>query len=190
MEKTHPFIKLAQQFTIRWHNVLLILLAIFVSAFEINEHPDFLTNTDHYFFKELALYYSLIIIALVMIELTIKAVRIKNQTINILDTRHTLGMQLAAANDWDETLTKVLQFPSSFMPVSATTLLLYNKNTDSFHTKGNWVAPNEQISIPSISLSRDSCCTNDSTSSPRIFTVSIAGILEKPMMENECVTTY
>lgn len=161
IDRIRPTFEKVRHFLIRWRRVILLLVTIYVGIFELLEHPDFLTDNTYYFFKEIALYYSLIFIAAVMIELAIKAAIVKNQTIRILDARHKLSMHLSAAKDWDEVVTRVLQYPSSILPVSATSLLIYDQVSNNFKTERNWVAQNEEISIPSIIISGDSCSTDD-----------------------------
>jgi nitrate/nitrite-specific signal transduction histidine kinase len=128
---------------------------------EIIEHPDFLREELPTFYLELGIYIGLLLIASIMIDLAMKAVEIKNQTISILDTRHTLSMQFSKAKDWDETLTIILHYPSSITPVSATSLLIFDPHRDEYHTERSWTAPNEEISIQNRTFHRKSCCVDD-----------------------------
>jgi len=179
IDRTRPLVGKVQNFLIRWRGVVLISVTIFIAVFELTEHSDFLTDNTFYFFKEISLYIGLIIIIALMVELTIKASIIKNRTIRILDTRHNLSMQLIAAKDWEEVVTKVLLYPSSILPVSATSLLIYDQDTDNFKTERSWVAPHEKIDVPSKTISRDSCCAEDiSPIAPNIHLVDCEKISE------------
>ena len=96
---------------IRWRPLILILITIYVSTFEVIEHPNFLTDDKHDFYKEISIYYSLLFLAAIMFEIALRAARIKNQTIKILDARHNLSMQLSAAKDWDDVVRTLMFTP-------------------------------------------------------------------------------
>ena len=161
INRARPFLVKLQHFFIRFRLALLITAAISIVAFELVEHPDFLTEDTAYFFKEVSIYISLIIMVMVLVELTLRANVAKNQIIKILDARHNLSMQLTAAKDWDEVVTKILQYPSTILPVSATTLLIFDSATDAYVTERSWVAENESMGIPKTSILRLDCCTDD-----------------------------
>jgi nitrate/nitrite-specific signal transduction histidine kinase len=150
-----------QHRVVQWRLLIMLCVASTILFFELIEHPDFLYDDSLYFFKEIAAYFGLIIIIMIMLELNIKANIIKNQTIKILDARHYLSMQLTAAKDWNEVVARVLQYPSTFQPVSAASLMIYHPATDNFTTEQSWIAPNMDINIPTMSISRDLCCAND-----------------------------
>jgi signal transduction histidine kinase len=161
INRTRPIGEKLQPFLYHWRGLFIILAIIYVSVFEIIEHPNFLTDNKHDFFKEIGVYYSLIFIAAIMFELALRAGRIKNQTISIVNARHNLSLQLSSAKDWDEVVTRVLQYPSSVLKVSATTLLMYKHFSDDYITERSWVKPNEEINIQSNVISRLSCCAYD-----------------------------
>ena len=158
---TRPFFDKIRNFLIRWRIVILLFATTFLGIFEIIEHPDFLTDNSYYFFKEIALYYTLIAITAVMVEVAIKAVIAKNQTIKILDARHNLSMQLISAKNWEEVVSRVIQYPASILPVSATSLLIFDEVNDIFTTEASWIAPSENIEIQVKTISRDACCSDD-----------------------------
>lgn len=177
INKFRPLVGKVQNFLIRWRIVVLLLVTIFVGVFEVMEHPDFLTDSSLYFFKEIAMYYTLIAVTAVMVELTIKSVIVKNQTIMILDARHNLSLQLISAKDWEEVVTRVVKYPSSILPVSATSLLIYDQDSGNFITERSWIAPSENIEIIAQTMSRDSCCTDDiSTITPNVHLVDFEKI--------------
>jgi signal transduction histidine kinase len=153
-----------RNFLLRWRIVVLLFATTFLGIFEIIEHPDFLTDNSYYFFKEIAFYYTLIAITAVMVEVAIKAVIAKNQTIKILDARHNLSMQLISAKNWEDVVTRVIQYPASILPVSATSLLIFDEVNDNFATEVSWIAPSENIEIQVKTISRDACCTDDISS--------------------------
>ena len=161
IHRQHVFIGKIQDFLIHWRIVILLLASIFLGVFELIEHPDFLTDNSLYFFKEIALYYTLIAITAIMVEVAIKAVITKNQTIDILDARHTLSMKLIAAKDWDDVVTRVVQYPASIQQVSATSLMIFNQDDDNFVTERSWIDPSEDIEFLAQTISRDACCTDD-----------------------------
>ncbi len=185
--RTRPFFDKVQHTFIQWRIAILVIASIFVATFELIEHPDFLTDDTFYFFKEIALYFTLIFIIAIVVELAIRASIIKNQTIKILDARHNLSLQLISAKDWEEVVTRVLQYPSSILPVSATSLLIYTQDTDNFTTERSWVAADETIDIQIVAISRDSCCTDDiRTIAPNIHLVDCEKITKKIIGKRKC----
>ena len=172
INRARSFLVKLQHFIIRFRFALLITAAISIIAFELVEHPDFLTEDTSYFFKEVFIYLSLMIMVIVLIELTLRANVAKNQTIKILDARHNLSMQLISAKNWGDVVTRVIQYPASILPVSATSLLIFDEVNDNFVTEVSWLAPAENIEIQVKTISRDACCTDDiSTIAPNVHLV-------------------
>lgn len=185
---TRPLFEKIQHFLLRGRIVILLLVTIFLGIFELIEHPDFLTDNSLYFFKEIALYYSLIAITAIMVEVAIKAVIAKNQTIKILDARHDLSLQLISAKDWESVVTRVIQYPSSILPVSATSLLIYDEVNDIFATARSWITPSENIEIQAKTLPRDACCTDDiSTIAPNVHLVDCENLARIEDGKRQCV---
>lgn len=187
INKFRPLVGKVQNFFIRWRLVVLLLVTIFVGVFEVMEHPDFLTDDTHYFFTEIAMYYTLIAVTALMVELAVKAVISKNQTIMILDARHILSMQLISAKDWEEVVNGVLQYPSSILPVSATSLLIYDHDTDTYITEQSWIAPEEEINFPRLTMPIDACCVNDVRSiAPNIHLIDCTTVAKVQDKQREC----
>ena len=161
INRTHPFWGKSENFLLRWRKVILAGLTLSIGVMEIFEHPDLFLEEEPYFYLELGIYIGLLFIAAIMIDIAIRAVEIKNQTINILDTRRNLSMQFSGAKDWDETLKIVLQYPSSFAPVLATSLLIFNPDLNEYRTERSWIAPNTEINIQKLTFHRESCCAHD-----------------------------
>lgn len=187
LDGTRPFFEKVARFIVRWRIAILLLSSILVGIFELIEHPDFLVDDTYYFFKEIALYYILIFIIAIMVELAIKASIIKNQTIRILDARHNLSMQLISAKNWDEVVDEVLKYPSSILPVSAISLLIYAQYTDTYITERSWVAAHENIDLSVASISRDSCCTEDiNPIAPNVHQVDYKSITGMDIGNRKC----
>ncbi len=132
-----------------------------MSTFEVIEHPNFLTDDKHDFYKEIAIYYSLLFLAAIMFEIALRAARIKNQTIKILDARHNLSMQLSAAKDWDDVVSKVLRYPASIFSTSATSLLIYDHSSENYLCEQSWIGEGVEINLPYVAFSRSACCSDD-----------------------------
>ena len=185
--RTRPLFDKIRNFLLRWRIVILLFATTFLGVFEIIEHPDFLTDNSYYFFKEIALYYTLIAITAVMVEVAIKAVITKNQTIDILDAHHTLSMKLIAAKDWDDVVTRVVQYPASILQVSATLLMIFNQDGDNFVTELSWIDPSEDIEFLAQTISRDACCTDDiSTIAPNVHLVDCEKYARKDNGKRQC----
>jgi signal transduction histidine kinase len=161
INRTHPFLGKVEGFLIQWRKVILAVLTLSICVMEIIEHPDFLLEELPYFYLELGIYIGLLFIASIMIDIAMRAVEIKNQTINILDTRRNLSLQFSGAKDWDETLKIVLQYPSSFAPVLATSLLIFNPDLNEYRTERSWTAPKTEINIQKITFPGEACCAHD-----------------------------
>jgi signal transduction histidine kinase len=165
MPKTNPktlrISRVLRDLLLRWRHVLFALVAIVLIIFEANEHPKFLTDPDHNYFTEIGVYLTLILISGIFLEILLRSINEKNLTLSILDARHQLSLQLSAAQDWEELVSLVLQYPASTMPVSATALLMYNPDSDHYQTIHSWVAPQEEFIVPSLSIDKSICsdCT-------------------------------
>jgi signal transduction histidine kinase len=184
---TRQVIVKTQPFLIRWRFVILLSISIALGIFELIEHPDFLTDNTLYFFKEMTLYYGLIIITAIMIEIALKSMIAKNQTIRILDIRHILSRQLIASKDWDEVVTKVLQFPASIMDVSATALFIYDQNTKNYISERSWIATSEKSEIQAQIITRDDCCWDDiNTLAPNVHQLDCERITKVNQGKRSC----
>lgn len=182
-----PVGKKIQHYLIQWRWLIISIISIGLATFEIIEHPDFRTDSTAYFFKELALYYGLIIIIAVMIEQVIQANKAKNQAINVLDVRHNLSMQLIAAKDWDEVVTRIIQYPSLILPVSATSLYIFDEDENSYINERNWIGENEHLTFSNASIPKDSCCEDDiRLISAEVHQIRTARILQPDEINRSC----
>ena len=161
IDRIRLYMRKIQLFLIRWRKLFLVALTFSISIMEIIEHPDFFIEEQPYFYLELGIYIGLLFLASLMIDIAIRAVEVKNQAINILDVRHNLSLLLTTAKDWDEVVTKVLEYPSSIMPVSATSLMIYDQISDQYYTERSWIGTHEEVALPPMVMSRDACCTDD-----------------------------
>ncbi|OGO60664.1 MAG: hypothetical protein A2032_06600 [Chloroflexi bacterium RBG_19FT_COMBO_49_13] len=166
--------------------LVLILIATFIIAIEIYEHPNFLTDRSRIFFIEVSIYYAFFLIAALMFELAMRASIAKNQTIIILDARHNLSQKLSAANDWDEVVTRVLQYPSSIAPVMATSFLIYDPVLDVYRTERGWLDSDGENEILSVTMPRDSCCSADyRVMTPEIHMINCETVVK--ISNNKCL---
>lgn len=149
--------RVLQDLLLRWRHVVLALVAIILIIFETFEHPDFLKDPSHNFFIEIGIYLTLVLTSGLFLEILIRSIKDKNLALGILNARHQLSLQLTAAKDWEEVVSLVLQYPASIMPVSATSLLKYDPDSDHYQTISSRVAPHEEIIIPSLRISRTTC---------------------------------
>jgi signal transduction histidine kinase len=155
------FLEKTRLITIKQRRWIILLIAIYVSVFEIIEHPNFLTDNKHDFYKEIGIYYSLIFLAMVMLEIALRAGKIKNQTIRILDARHNLSMQLSAAKEWEDVVSRVLQYPASILQVSATSLLIYDHLSKQYILERWWPDIHQVIFLPSTVYTKETLCSTD-----------------------------
>jgi len=146
---------------LRWRIPVLIFVALILVIFEFKEHYGLLTETENNFSIEIGIYLSMPCIVGVFLEILIRANREKRLAFYILSERHNLSMQLTAARDWDEVVSRVLQYPASILNVSATSLLRYDSLQNSYITLRSWTAPGVEGSIPAIQISTAACadCT-------------------------------
>ena len=132
----------------RWRYPILVFVAIILVVFEVREHLGLITDSDNSFIVEIALYLSIPVIVGLFLEILIRANREKKLAFYILSERHNLSMQLTAARDWDEVVTRVLHYPASILNVSATSLLRYDPIEENYKTLRSWAAPGMADNIP------------------------------------------
>jgi len=146
---------------LRWRIPVLVFAALLLILFEFKEHHGLLTDSENNFVVEIGIYLSIPIIVGLFLEILTRANREKKLAFYILSERHNLSMQLTAARDWDEVVSRVLQYPASILNVSATSLLRYDPIQNSYITLRSSTAPGIEGSIPAIQISAAACadCT-------------------------------
>lgn len=166
------------RYVIRWLAarswLIIIGIALTLVAFEYLEiqkknDPIF----DPYHITEIVIYLAILALVIVLIDFLIKANAAQKYTMEILDYKHKISMELAQLEDWDMLIGEIVQLPNTIATVEASRLYMVNPISGQLETVARWEA--EGSSITSASFHDCQNCLNERKKTGFSFTPCYPG---------------
>jgi signal transduction histidine kinase len=119
---------------LRWLFIgVLILIIVVHETTELITHEFNLID-----FIEMVIYASFLVIIGVLSELLLKSLAVQDHTLNILNYKHKLSLDLTNHQDWESLTTHLAKFPSTIAPINKSCLFLLNPISDNFEIAATW----------------------------------------------------
>jgi signal transduction histidine kinase len=114
----------------------ILFFLIFLEIFELlhKEEPLF----DPFHLVELIIYVLILAFMGVLINFYIMANVAKKQTLEILKRKHNLSLELAALDDWEELISKLVKLPGTVAPVGASRIHICNSVSGQMEDVARW----------------------------------------------------
>jgi len=124
---------------IRWKIVIVISMGVLIVGIQIIENPDEFPFFSQIHYLEMFLFFLLLAAIAGVIFALSRSIKDKTNTAYLLNLRHRLSLEFAAARDLEELTQIVLQFPVSIVPIiEYASLLIYYSDLGRFDRIGEW----------------------------------------------------
>lgn len=88
--------------------------------------------------SEIVIYIALLWIIGSLIDRVLKTLEVQNQTVNLLDSRHKLSINLIKHEDWEGLASELAKFPSTIAPIARSVLYVRNPGSSWFELIASW----------------------------------------------------
>jgi signal transduction histidine kinase len=155
----------------RWY--LVVVTGMVVILVELEEHmplSEAMNSSD--FWRETILFGVILPVTYGFLFGLLQRIRADREAVSeILDRQTSLGQQLSQMSRWNDITATIVNFPSTLLPVAATTLHIYHAEDEQFHLADRWMSeaarwPNMEQKIPRSICQR---CLSGSGTQGQIF---------------------
>lgn len=129
-------VKQLPDWIIRFRWLFVGIVGFFVLGHEIAE----LVMRGHNLIDELEIFIYISFLAIIglLLELLLKALSAQDHTVNILNFKHKLSLELTNHQDWEELVAQLVEFPSTIAPINKACLYLLNPFSEMFEIASTW----------------------------------------------------
>jgi len=128
-----------------WRVVISILIIIlFFEIFELIHKGDSLFDIFHLI--EYAIYCILLIFVAVLVDFYSKAYSAQKYTMDILDYKHQLSLNLLEVDDWEQLIEELVKLPSTIAQVRMSRLYVYSSISNEMEVVSTWKSEDDQDS--------------------------------------------
>ncbi len=119
---------------LRW---LLISLTILLLIFHEWQEPQ-VSPMGYWQFAEYIIYVLFLISLGLLVELLLRSNTQQTRSLNLLDQKHRLSIDLAVHENWNDLVNYLVQYPNTLAPTDEAILLIYDSLSAQFEKLGTW----------------------------------------------------
>jgi signal transduction histidine kinase len=179
---------------LKWRWLIFGLLVAGYTLLELGEHPISSGQISKDMLVEIVLFSLPLGLAILLFEILLGVVAEKDRAVNLLDEKNRLIHQLAEAEEWDDLVDQIAQYPASLAPVNRSWLQVYNDDYSAMTIEATWT-PEGGTSLRPTSITPppecQSCCLHTSVTTPQLQPCRfIARNSSLPEGEGYCLPLY
>ena len=117
------------------------LILFFLEAYDFNRYHGDFTHV-----LEFIIYFALLFVVGLLIDLLMTEVRIQTQTKEILDFKHKISLEFSKYHEWDGLVKHIARFPGRIAPVGQACLLVSEAISGQFTLAAQWNCTEDELS--------------------------------------------
>jgi signal transduction histidine kinase len=122
------------------HWLIIVGVTFLILLFEIIElHYKDESFTDPFHLIELVVYFMILAVVGILVNYLEEAKNAKEHTLEVLNTKHRISLDLIKPEDWEYLTTKLVELPGKIAAVEASQLLIRNHHTGQLELITTWV---------------------------------------------------
>ena len=138
-KRFHPNVNRVINWVVGYNRQVIVLLGLFLLFFEIIEpltkHESLI---DPYHLTEILFYFALLILVRILIDFLIKANEVQSRTLEILNFKHDISLELTKINDQETLNAELAKLPGRFASVEASRLHIVNGVSEKLELAAQW----------------------------------------------------
>jgi signal transduction histidine kinase len=125
---------ISRELALKWRVPIVVSLAAVIVILQIFEYYFHHTEFDLIFLLELFVFIVLLLLIFLLFNLFWRAMMIKDRAVHILELKNRVGLELSAAQDWEELVDRILKFFSDTIQITQISIELFDRSIDRFET--------------------------------------------------------
>ncbi len=125
------------------HWVILGVVGVLLFILEAYDFTRYHGDITHVF--EFVVYFTLLFVVGLLIDLLMTEIRIQTQTREILDFKHKISLEFSKYHEWDGLVKHIAHFPSRIAPVGSACLLVPDAISGQYSSAAQWNCTPDQM---------------------------------------------